>query len=144
MRILQRYVVVDLLQVFCSLLGVLTVLLVFTGVFIQAQGSGLGMDQMLKIVPFVVPAMLPYTIPATLLLTVCVVYGRMAGDLEITATKAAGINVFVLIQPAFIMAVVLSGFSLFLTDQVIPWAETKIQRIVTAAVEDIFLGMLRC
>jgi lipopolysaccharide export system permease protein len=98
---------------------------------------------MLKIVPFVVPAMLPYTIPATLLLTVCVVYGRMAGDLEITATKAAGINVFVLIKPAFIMAAVLSGFSLFLTDQVIPWAEANIQRIVTSAMEDIFLGMLR-
>ena len=143
MRILQRYVVVDLIQVFCSLLGVLTVLLVFVGVFSQAQGSGLGMDQMLKIVPFVVPAMLPYTIPATLLLTVCVVYGRMAGDLEITATKAAGINVFVLIKPAFIMAAVLSGFSLFLTDQVIPWAEANIQRIVTSAMEDIFLGMLR-
>ena len=26
------------------------------------------------------PSLLPFTIPATLLLTVCVVYGRIAGD----------------------------------------------------------------
>lgn|GEM_PF-2973380 len=38
------------------------------------------------------------TIPSTLLLSACVVYGRLAGDLEIIATKSAGIN---LISPFY-------------------------------------------
>jgi lipopolysaccharide export system permease protein len=143
MRLLQRYILIELLRVFAFLLTVLTVLLVFVGVFREVSESGLGPFQVLQILPFIVPSLLPFTIPATLLLTVCVVYGRIAGDQEITAAKAAGINVLSLLWPAFVLGGVLSLCSLFLTDQVIPWAVANIQRTVTLAMEDIFLDMLR-
>jgi lipopolysaccharide export system permease protein len=143
MRLLQRYILFELLRVFAFLLSVLTVLLVFVGVFREVSESGLGPFQALQILPYIVPSLLPFTIPATLLLTVCVVYGRIAGDQEITAAKAAGINVLSLLWPAFILGGVLSLCSLLLTDQVIPWAVANIQRTVTLAMEDIFLDMLR-
>ncbi len=143
MRLLQRYILIELLKVFLFLLSILTVLLVFVGVFREVASSGLGPFQILQILPFVVPSLLPFTIPATLLLAVCVVYGRIAGDQEITAAKAAGINVLSLLWPAFLLATVMSIVSLVLTDQVIPWAVSNIQRTVAMAVEDIFLDMLR-
>jgi lipopolysaccharide export system permease protein len=143
MRLLQRYILFELLKVFGLLLSVLTVLLVFVGVFREATESGLGPAQALQILPFVVPSLMPFTIPATLLLTVCLVYGRIAGDQEVTAAKAAGINVLSLLWPALLMGASLSLVSLLLTDQVIPWAMTNIQRIVYEAMEDIFLDMLR-
>ncbi|HEX6987079.1 MAG TPA: LptF/LptG family permease [Planctomycetaceae bacterium] len=143
MRLLQRYILFELLRVFGFLLSVLTVLLVFFGVFREATESGLGPAQALKILPFVVPSLMPFTIPATLLLTVCLVYGRIAGDQEVTAAKAAGINVLSLLWPALLLGAALSLASLLLTDQVIPWAMGNIQRIVSEAMEDIFLDMLR-
>jgi lipopolysaccharide export system permease protein len=143
MRLLQRYILIELLRVFAFLLSVLTVLLVFVGVFREVSESGLGPLQVLQILPYMVPFLLPFTIPATLLLTVCVVYGRIAADQEITAAKAAGINVLSLLWPAFILGGVLSLCSLLLTDQVVPWAMGRIQRTVTLAMEDIFLDMLR-
>jgi lipopolysaccharide export system permease protein len=143
MRLLQRYILFELLRVFAFLLSVLTVLLVFVGIFREVSESGLGPFQVLQILPYIVPSLLPFTIPATLLLTVCVVYGRIAGDQEITAAKAAGINVLSLLWPAFALGGVLSLCSLLLTDQVIPWAVGNIQRTVTLAMEDIFLDMLR-
>jgi len=143
MRLLQRYLLVELLRVFTFVLIVLTVLLVFVGVMREVTENGLGAFQVLQILPYVVPSLLPFTIPATLLLTVCVVYGRVSGDLEITAAKAAGINVLSLLWPSFWLGAVLALFSLVLTDQVIPWAVGNIQRTVTAAMEDIFLDMLR-
>ena len=143
MRLLQRYILVELIKVFIFLLSILTVLLVFVGVFREVAASGLGPFQILQILPFVVPSLLPFTIPATLLLAVCVVYGRIAGDQEITAAKAAGINVFSLLWPAFLFSIVMSICSLVLTDQVIPWAVSNIQRTVALAMEDIFLDMLR-
>lgn len=143
MRLLQRYILVELLKVFIFLLSILTVLLVFVGVFREVAASGLGPFQILQILPFVVPSLMPFTIPATLLLAVCVVYGRIAGDQEITAAKAAGINVFSLLWPAFLLSIVMSICSLVLTDQVIPWAVSNIQRTVAMAMEDIFLDMLR-
>src|SRR5690606_891826 len=141
--ILQRYILGELLKVFSLVLTVLTVLLVFVGVFQQATERGLGPLQLLQVLPFIVPSMLPFTIPAALLLTVSLVYGRIASDQEIVAAKAAGINVISLMLPAFFLGAVLSVGSLLLTDQMIPWAMANIQRTVIAAVEEIFLDRLR-
>ena len=141
--LLQRYVFFELLRVFLLVLVVLTVLLVFVGVFQKASDEGLGPLQLMQVLPYLVPSMLPFTIPATLLLTVCVVYGRISGDQEITAAKSAGINVVSLMMPAFFLGAVLSVGALLMTDQVIPWAEAKILRTVVSAVEEIFLDRLR-
>lgn len=141
--LLYRYIFGELLRVFVLVLTVFTVLTVFVGVFQEATERGLGPEQVLKVLPFIIPSMLPFTIPATLLLTVSVVYGRIAGDQEITAAKAAGINVLNLMGPAFFLGAVLSVGSLILTDQVIPWAEAMTHRTIIAAVEEIFLEQLR-
>lgn len=143
MRLLQRYILGELLKVFAFLISVVTVLLIFVGVISDVSEYGLGPIQILQILPYVVPSLLPFTIPATLLLTVCLVYGRVAGDHEITAAKAAGINVLSLLWPAFWLGALLTFCSLVLTDQVIPWAMANIQRTVTLAMEDIFLDRLR-
>ena len=143
MRLLERYVFVELCRVFGVLLTLTTLLLVFVGVLGQVREHGLGPWQVVQVLPFVVPMLLPYTIPVTLLLTVCVVYGRMAGDREIIATKAAGIHVLRLMWPSFFLGGLLSIASLLLADQIIPWANGNIERIVTMAMEDIFLDLLR-
>ena len=142
MHTLQRYILMELVRVLALIVSVLTLLLVFVGVFREATASGLGVIQTLEILPYVVPSLLPYTIPATLLMTVCVVYGRLSSDCEITAAKAAGISVMSLLAPAFLLSGVLSIFTLLLCDQVIPWSVSSIQRVVTLAMEDIFLDML--
>ncbi|VAX39384.1 hypothetical protein MNBD_PLANCTO02-2362 [hydrothermal vent metagenome] len=143
MRLLQRYIIMELLRVFISLLSLLTILLLFVGVFREVSESGISMGKAIEIMPYIVPSLLPFTIPSTLLLTVCVVYGRIAGDSEIIAAKAAGINVMSLISPAILLGVILSVGSLVLTDRMIPWAIVNIQQTITEAMEDIFLDMLR-
>lgn len=75
MKLLQRYILGELVRVFLLLVIVLTLMLVFVGVFREATQRGLGPVQILQILPYVVPSMLPFTVPATLLLSVCVVYG---------------------------------------------------------------------
>jgi len=143
MRLLHFYILRQLVVVFCGVLSVLTFLLVFVGAFQQAKSTGLGPLHILQIFPYIVPSLLPFTIPATLLLTVCFVYGRMAGDQEVTAAKAAGINVLSLLWPAFFLGSILSVVSLLLTDQVIPWSMVRIRETVRTAMEDIFLDVLR-
>jgi lipopolysaccharide export system permease protein len=140
--ILHRQVFGELLRVFAVIVFGLTVLLVFVGVVGEAAKSGLGPKQIKDILPYIIPSLLPFTIPATLLLTACVVYGRMSSDNEITAAKAAGINILTLMWPSFVLGAVLSLGTLVLTDQFIPWARGNIERIVTLAMEDIFLDLL--
>lgn len=142
MHLLQRYILKELVRVLALVLSLLTVLLVFVGVFREATASGLGLAETLSIIPYIVPSMLPYTIPSTMLLTVCMVYGRLGADYEITAAKASGISVISLLMPAFVLSGVLSVSTLLLCDQVIPWSVAKIQRVISLAMEDIFLDML--
>lgn len=141
--LLQRYVFGEILRVFTFVLVVLTVLVIFAGVVQQALERGLSLQHTLKILPFIIPSMMPFTIPSALLLTVCVVFGRIAGDNEITAAKAAGINVLSLLWPAFFLGGVLSVACLVLTDQVIPWAEKKIETTIVQALEEIFFEQIR-
>lgn len=142
-KLLQRHILLELVKVFTLLVIGLTVMLVFVGLLREATERGLGPRQVLQIMPFVVPSLLPFTIPATLLLAVTVVYGRMAGDLEVTAAKSAGINPLHLLTPAFFLGAILTVGSFALTDRAIPWAITNIETIVTQAMEDIFLDVLK-
>src|ERR1700731_3130224 len=141
MRLLQKYILGELIRVFLLVVSVLTVLLVFIGAFTRASEDGLGPAEILQILPYLVPSLLPFTIPATMLLTVTLVYGRIAADHEVTAAKAAGISASSLLWPCFIMAAVLSIVSLFLTDQVIPWALSNIEVRVAGMMEQIFLDI---
>ncbi|WP_459558279.1 LptF/LptG family permease [Lacunimicrobium album] len=143
MKLIQRVLLGEMIRIFFSILTGVTVILVFIGVFREASEHGLGPEQILAILPFIVPSLLPFTIPATMLLTVCVVYGRMSGDQEITACKSAGINVMALIWPSLAMGAVLSVSSFFLTDQAIPWAMSRIQWIVVHSMEEIFFDRLK-
>jgi len=142
LKLLQRYIFGELVRVFTLIVIVLTVMLVFLGLFREAAERGLGIVQILQILPYVVPSMLPFTIPATLLLSVCVVYGRISGDLEVIAAKAAGVSAIQLLSPAFLLGALLAIGSFGLTNNVIPWSVTNMERIVTQAVEDIFLDMM--
>ena len=143
MKLLQRYIIGELLKVFVILVSALTILLTFVGALQEIRESGIGPLQVLQILPWIVPSLLPFTIPATFLLTVCVVYGRLAGDQEITAAKAAGINVVSLLWPSFFLGAILSACSLIMTDQVIPLSVRKIQAAISNVMEDVFLDRLK-
>ena len=141
--LLQRYILGEILRAFFFVLTCITILLVFVGVFQQATERGMGAEQVLKILPYIVPSMLPFTIPAALLLTISVVYGRLSGDLEVTAAKAAGIHPLSLMWPAFLLGGILSVTALVLTDQVIPWSVKQMERQFLTLVEDIFIDQLK-
>ena len=143
MPLLQRHILGQLLRVFLGVLGVLTVVMIVGGAFQQVSEYGLGVFQTLQILPYIIPSLLPFSIPIAVLLTVCIVYGRMAADQEVTAAKAAGIRVLSLLWPALFLGGLLSAGSLMLTDQAIPWSVANIRRVVALATEDIVLDMLK-
>lgn len=143
MKILHRYILSQLIPVFLLALTAFTSIFVLLGLVQQATQQGLNLVQILCMVPFVIPASLPYTIPATLLLSVTIVYGRLAADNEITAMKAAGINVLYLLVPAVVLGICLSTINLFLHDRVIPIANLRMRSLLVNNVEDVVYAVLR-
>jgi len=143
MKIITRYVLFDLLQVFLVALSALTLFMLVVGLVREAQQQGLGLLQILMLVPYVIPEAMRFAVPGTMLFAVASVFGRMSAANEVTALKAAGISPMALIWPALTLALVVSFVSVWLNDLAVSWGRDGIRRVVVNSVEEIIYGRLR-
>jgi lipopolysaccharide export system permease protein len=143
MKILSRYVLSELLQVFLVSLAALTLFMLVIGLVKEAQQQGLGLLQILALVPYVLPEAMRFAVPGTMLFAVASVFGRMSAANEITALKAAGISPMAAIWPVTFLAVAVSLVSVWLNDVAVSWGRDGVRRVVIGSVEEIIYGRLR-
>ena len=143
MKIISRYVLIELLQVFLVSLSALTLFMLVVGLVKEAQQQGLGLLQIARLVPFVIPEAMRFAVPGTMLFAVASVFGRMSATNEITALKAAGITPMAAIWPAIALAVVVSFVSVWLNDVAVSWGRDGVRRVIVNSVEEIIYGRLR-
>lgn len=143
MRILTRYVLAEFLKVFLVTLTSLTLLMLIILLAKEALDLGLGLPQVLQIIPFMLPNALLFTVPGTTLFAACLVYGRLSSTNEILAVKAVGLSPMELIRPCLFLSVILSIATVWLNDVAWSWGYHGIQRVVLEAGEEIAYSMLR-
>ena len=143
MKIISRYVLFELLQVFLVALSALTLFMLVFGLVKEAQQQGLGMMQIAALVPYVLPEAMRFAVPGTMLFAVASVFGRMSATNEITALKAAGISPMAAMWPAVGLAVAVSFVSVWLNDVAVSWGRDGVRRVVVSSVEQIIYGRLR-
>ena len=143
MKIITRYVFWDLLQVFLVALSALTLFMLVVGLVKEAQQQGLGLIQILALVPYVLPEAMRFAVPGTMLFAVASVFGRMSAANEVTALKAAGITPMALVWPALTLGLVVSFVSVWLNDVAVSWGRDGVRRVVVNSVEQIINGRLR-
>ena len=143
MKIISRYVLWDLLQVFLVALAALTLFMLVVGLVREAQQQGLGLLQILMLVPYVLPEAMRFAVPGTMLFAVASVFGRMSASNEVIALKAAGVSPTEIIWPAAALALVVSFVSVWLNDVAVSWGRDGVRRVVVNSVEQIIYGRLR-
>jgi lipopolysaccharide export system permease protein len=143
MSVISRYILADLIGWFVIFVGGLTLLMVVLLVGQEAWRMNLGLVPTLRLIPFILPTALVFAVPGTILFTVCLVYGRMSADNEVTAAKAAGISPLALLWPAFGLAFLLSIVAVCLNDLAYSWGQAGMQRVILQSVEEIAYGTLR-
>ncbi|NQT15950.1 MAG: YjgP/YjgQ family permease [Planctomycetes bacterium] len=143
MRILTRYILVELGKVFLVSLTLLTGLMTLTLLVHEAVKQGLPPGQIMRLLPYILPGALLFAVPATLLLATTNVYARISGSNEVVAIKSLGISPTVLLWPTLILAFLLSLGTVVLNDVAVSWGRNGVQRVVVEAVEEIAYGMLR-
>jgi lipopolysaccharide export system permease protein len=143
MRIISRYVLWELLQVFLVALAALTIFMLVVGLVREAQQQGLGLVQILMLIPYVLPEAMRFAVPGTMLFAVASVFGRMSASNEVIALKAAGISPVAIIWPAAALALVVSFVSVWLNDVAVSWGRDGVRRVVVSSVEQIIYGRLR-
>jgi lipopolysaccharide export system permease protein len=142
MRILTRYVLFEVGFVFLLSLFSLTALIMLVLVAKEALLAGLGMRQMLQLMPYMLPISLLYAVPGTMLFAVTNVFGRMAGSNEIVAIKSMGLNPMIFMWPVLVLAVLLSFLTVWLNDIAMTWSYFGCQQVVMNAIEDIAYSKL--
>ena len=118
-------------------------LMLLLGLVEEARDRGIGPDIVIQLIPYMVPKALMFAMPATCLFSVCVVFGRMAAENELTAIASMGLSKSVVVMPAIILAFALSLFAVWLNDISFAWSFWGVDRVVTASMDKIIYGVLQ-
>jgi lipopolysaccharide export system permease protein len=143
MRILTRYVLVELLVVFLTTLWSLTVFVFLVLVGKEAVENGLGLGPILRMLPYMLPQAMQFAVPGAMLLATTSVYGRIAANNEVVAIKSMGISPLTLVWPAAALGVVLSFTAVLLNDLAVSWGREGVERVVLESLEEIAYGRLQ-
>jgi LPS export ABC transporter permease LptG/LPS export ABC transporter permease LptF len=134
LRLLGRYVFREILS--SALLGTLlaTFVLFLRGVdpifelLVRANGATTAI--VLEMFALALPAVLPFTIPFGVLVGILIGLGRMAGDGEIIAMRAAGVSSRKVIAPVLLFAALGTGFGFYVTLRLKPYSYKRYTEIV--------------
>ncbi len=130
LKILDRYMIKDLAPSFALAVGVLTFFLVIDRVYQLTDlviTKSVPFHFVLGLLLFMLPGVLTLTVPMALLVSVLLVGGRLAGDLEVVAFKASGVSPLRLFRPFLGIGILVCGIVAVLTLVIAPAASGAFQ-----------------
>ncbi|MBA2302898.1 MAG: LptF/LptG family permease [Acidobacteria bacterium] len=133
MRILDRYVLREILPPFVLSLLILTFVLTLPPVMKQLEqlvAKGVSWDVAVRIIATLVPQALGLTIPIATLLGILIGLGRLSGDRESVALLACGVSPYRLLRPVLLFAVVMAGATAYVMFEAIPDANQRYRDII--------------
>lgn len=125
MTVFDRYLLAEWLKIFGLLLAATTGLLLVFALYDNFRDlieAGAAAREMVKYYAVLLPSYLSVVLPLSLLLSLLYVLGQLHRTNEITAVRAAGLNVFQTTRVLWFAAVILCGLSLLLNARIIPWS----------------------
>src|SRR5690348_17322291 len=128
--VLDRYIIRELVSPFLFGGALFTFFLVIDRIYQLTElviTKGVPFHLVLQLLVFMLPSFLAHTLPMALLVAVLLAGGRLAGDLEIIAFKAAGVSTLRLFRPVLAGALVIMTITAALTLVINPVANQEFQ-----------------
>src|SRR5438034_685908 len=129
--VLDRYIVSELIPPFAFGGALFTFFLIIDRIYHLTDlvvTKGVPFYLVVQLLVYMLPSFLAHTLPMALLIAILLAGGRLAGDLEIIALKAAGVSAFRLFRPVLAVAPVVTAITAGLTLAVNPLANREFQR----------------
>src|SRR5687767_3017041 len=130
-RIIDRYVLRELVVPFAMGIGVFTFFLVIDRIYHLTElviTKGVPFLLVVSLLGYMLPSFLTLTFPMALLVAVLLVGGRLNTDMEVTALKASGVSPLRLLRPFVLAGVGVTLVCAALTLYVVPPTNTAFQR----------------
>src|SRR4029077_15736620 len=123
LRILDRYIVREVLLPFFLSLLVLTFLLMIPTIMVQGEqlvAKGVDWLTVVRLLATLLPSSLGLTIPMALLLGILIGLGRLSGDREFVALQACGVSIFRMLRPIALLAAVATAATAYVMIVLLP------------------------
>jgi lipopolysaccharide export system permease protein len=136
-KILDRYILSELFAPFVFGVAAFTAILTASSVLFYLVTlmvrHGLPIGLVVEILALRVPEMIFYTFPMSMLLATLLAFGRLSGDGEITAFKAAGVSLYRIMIPVVSFAVLVSVATIALNEYLVPAANWRAKNLLHEA-----------
>lgn len=96
----------------------------------------LSLGVFLQLVGLLVPFVVSYAMPLGLLTGIMIALGRLSSNHEWTAMRAAGLSLYYLVAPVFLLALLGVGVSLVFNFQLNPLARTRYKEILGGVIRE--------
>ncbi|MFV1951638.1 MAG: LPS export ABC transporter permease LptF [Nitrospinota bacterium] len=133
MKIIDRYILKELLRFFILGLGILTSVLFLDKVLYMTEmiiNKGIGISVILRLMIFLSPAFLVITIPMAVLVASLITFSRLSADNEIIAMSAHGLSFYRLLFPVMILSLLAYIATNLLMIYALPYGTTSFRRLV--------------
>ena len=130
MGLLHRYIFRELLRTFILAAVAMTALMALAGgIFTIVKQEGVGPAELLIFFGYLTFSFLIFTLPIAALFAATIVFGRMAADNELTACRAAGINIHRLFRPGLLLALGVTAITTVFVNYTYPWLMERMERV---------------
>ncbi|MFH1419324.1 MAG: LptF/LptG family permease [Planctomycetota bacterium] len=144
MLTLHLYYARELLKTFLMTAVALTLLIVMGGgVANLFRGQGIGADEMAKVFLFLTPVAVTLILPVAALFSAAITYGRSAADNEVLACRGAGINIHKLFVPALVLGLLVTIFTYWSWNYMIPSLSRQIEEMSRRDLPSIVMGQFQ-
>ena len=109
----------------------------------EAVKEGLGLVQLARLVPYLLPQAMQFAVPGTMLLAATSVYGKLAANNEMVAAKSMGISPWALVWPTLVLATIVSLGAVLLNDIAVSWGRLGQQKVILESIESVTLSRLK-
>jgi LPS export ABC transporter permease LptG/LPS export ABC transporter permease LptF len=131
-KILDRYLIREVLLPFCLGLLLLSFVLEIPVILLQGEKlieKGVDWPTVVKVLLTLLPQALAIDIPMALLVGLLIAFGRVSGDREFVALQACGVSILRVLRPVAVLALVAAAFNAYVTIVALPNANQRFREI---------------
>ena len=141
MKILDRYIASAVTVAFISGVTMFMVLLCAMNLLRELirliTQDGFPTGTALLVTAYQIPALLVYAFPMAVLLGILLTFGRMSGESEMVAMRAAGVSFVRIILPVLLISLLVAGLSFYIANDFGPQASKRSRAIAQQEYEQL-------
>ncbi len=125
MSLFDRYIIRQILTAAGFALAIFMIIMILGNVYQEmlrklADRPDLGLGIFFDFIGVVIPLALSYTLPFSFLMAVLLVFGRLSADNEFISMKMAGLGLWRICRPVFLLGLLFTIICLFLNVAIVP------------------------